>query len=72
MRSSTLRPAARRFSEQHRPQMRHENGDLMPTSESLRVCPLCPGGVEHHDGAVDRGQRAIGVLTEILVPGGGE
>ena len=25
--------------------------------------------VEHHDGAVDRGQRAIGVLAEILVAG---
>src|SRR3546814_9482746 len=26
------------------------------------------GGVDHHHGAVDRGQRAIGVLAEILVP----
>ncbi len=25
------------------------------------------GGVEHHHGAVDRGQRAVGVLAEILV-----
>ena len=30
--------------------------------------PLAPlGGVEHHHGAVDRGQGAVGVLAEILV-----
>ena len=42
------------------------------TSKSLRVCSSMPpwrhwGGVEHHDGAVDRGQGAVGVLAEILV-----
>src|SRR3546814_6756024 len=34
--------------------------------ERLRLDTL--GGVDHHHGAVDRGQRAIGVLAEILVP----
>jgi hypothetical protein len=38
------------------------------TSKSLRVCSSIPfGGVEHHYGTVDRGQRAVGVLAEILV-----
>ena len=27
------------------------------------------GGVDHHDGGIDRGQRAVGVLGEILVAG---
>jgi hypothetical protein len=39
------------------------------TSKSLRVCPpMLPwrhwGGVEHHDGTVDRGQGAVGVVAE--------
>src|SRR3546814_20274860 len=33
--------------------------------ERLRLDTL--GGVDHHHGAVDRGQRAIGVLAEIIV-----
>ena len=43
------------------------------TSNSLRVCSSMPlRGVDHHDRAVDRGQRAVGVLAEILVAGGVE
>ena len=38
------------------------------TSNSLRVCVSMPlRGVDHHDGRVDRGQRAVGVLAEVLV-----
>ena len=25
------------------------------------------GGVDHHDGGIDRGQRAVGVFREVLV-----
>src|SRR5262249_25503902 len=27
------------------------------------------GGVDHHDGGIDRGERAVGVLGEVLVAG---
>ena len=37
------------------------------TSKSLRVCASMRGRVEHHDRAIGRGQRAVGVLAEILV-----
>src|SRR3546814_6652285 len=42
------------------------SSDLFEQLERLRLDTL--GGVDHHHGAVDRGQRAIGVLAEILVP----
>jgi hypothetical protein len=38
------------------------------TSKSLRVRASMPlAGVDHHDGGIDRGQRAVGVLREVLV-----
>jgi len=36
--------------------------------EQLAGCaPRCPGGVDHHHRRIDGGQRAVGVLAEILV-----
>ena len=43
------------------------------TSTSFKRARLdALGGVEHHDGGVDGGQRAVGIFREVLVAGGVE
>ena len=55
----------------------HEREDRHPAAaadlEELAGLGLdALGGVDHHEGGVDRGQHAVGVLREVLVAGGVE